>query len=92
MGNWMARHDQTVDRAVKPQHKIVCSLHVSDFLCIGFNCTFSRLKEIQDVPESSQLQFKEVHAVRWLSLYNALEVIYRLLDPLLTCIAEAADS
>lgn len=53
---------------------------------------YYRLKDIQDILESPQLRIKEVHAVRWLSFYNALEVIYRTLDPLLTYIAEAAES
>ncbi len=46
-----------------------------------------RLAAIHEVMESPQIRYKEVHAVRWLSFFNALEAVYRTLDPLLTYLA-----
>ena len=48
----------------------------------------AHLKAIQEILESPRLKFREVHAVRWLAFYEALEVVYRLLDVLLTYLQE----
>ena len=42
------------------------------------------LKVIQKVLQSPHLKMKEMHAVRWFPLYNALETVYRLWDALVT--------
>ena len=38
------------------------------------------LHEIQDILDHPKLRYKEVHAVRWLSFYEALASIYRTID------------
>ena len=43
-----------------------------------------KLAAIQKVLEEPTIQVKEVFEVRWLSFFNALEVIFRCLDSLLT--------
>ncbi|XP_060078766.1 zinc finger protein 862-like [Ylistrum balloti] len=50
------------------------------------------LSEIQKVLNDPQLRYKEVHSVRWLSFYNALETVHRTLDSLLTYFAETVNS
>ncbi|XP_070205903.1 zinc finger protein 862-like [Littorina saxatilis] len=49
----------------------------------------SALEKIQELLESPQLKMKEVHNVRWLSFYNALDTVFRSLDPLLTYLGHA---
>jgi hypothetical protein len=49
----------------------------------------SELSQIQAQLESPQLKIKEVHSVRWLSFYSALDTVYRCLDPLLTYLCHA---
>ena len=48
----------------------------------------SRLAEIEKVLSAPQLKYKEVHSVRWLSFYDALQAVYRTLEPLLTYLAD----
>ncbi|XP_046583346.1 zinc finger protein 862-like [Haliotis rubra] len=43
----------------------------------------SRISEVQKILDSPQLRYKEVHSIRWLSFYNALETVYRTLETLL---------
>ncbi|XP_060556337.1 uncharacterized protein C17orf113-like [Ruditapes philippinarum] len=47
----------------------------------------AKLQAIQDVLDSPRLRFKEVHAVRWMSFFSALEAVYKGLDPLITYLA-----
>ena len=42
------------------------------------------LHEIQGILDHPKLRYKEVHAVQWLSFYEALASIYRTIDPLIT--------
>ena len=42
------------------------------------------LHSIQAILESPILKYKEIHAVRWLSVLQAVDAVYRTLDPLLT--------
>ena len=44
----------------------------------------SELQHIQEVLEHPTLKYKEIHAVRWLSFYEALAAVYRTIDPLIT--------
>lgn len=39
----------------------------------------SRLQEIQDILDDPKLTVKEIHSVRWLSYFNALTSVYRIL-------------
>ena len=47
-----------------------------------------RLHQIQEILDAPQLKYKEVHSVRWMSFFTALETVYRTLDPLLVYLAE----
>lgn len=47
-------------------------------------CREHELHKIQVVLESPALKYKEIHAVRWLSVYQAVEAVYRTIDPLIT--------
>ena len=42
------------------------------------------LHKVQAILEHPTLKYREVHAVRWLSFYEALNAVYRTLDPLIT--------
>ena len=53
-------------------------------------CKQDQMANIQEILDSPQLKYKEVHSVRWLSFYGALETVYRTLDALLTYLAQAA--
>ena len=44
----------------------------------------SKLHDIQTVLEEPNLKIKEVHEVRWLSTYIAVQTVYRTMDSLLT--------
>ncbi|KAK3747890.1 hypothetical protein QZH41_001354 [Actinostola sp. cb2023] len=47
----------------------------------------SREKElhvVQEILDHPKLKYKEIHAVRWLSCYEAVDAVYRTLDPLIT--------
>ena len=52
----------------------------------------ARFAEIQRLLEMPELKIREVHGVRWLSLYEALEVVFRSLDSLLTYFQENDDA
>lgn len=52
-------------------------------------CRQDKLSKIQNILDSPCIKYKEVHSVRWLSFYIALEAVYRTLDSLLTYLAEA---
>ena len=43
----------------------------------------SNLKAIQNILEMPQLKVKEVHGVRWLSFFNALHTVFKMLEPLI---------
>ncbi|KAK7505926.1 hypothetical protein BaRGS_00002648 [Batillaria attramentaria] len=45
------------------------------------------LSRIQELLETPQLKIKEIHSVRWLSFYTALDTVFRSLDALLTYLA-----
>lgn len=47
-----------------------------------------KLKEVQKILDDPQLIIKEIHSVRWLSYYSALSTVQRILDSLLTYLAE----
>ena len=42
------------------------------------------LHKVQEVLNHPVLKYKEIHAVRWLSCYEAVEAVYRTLDPLIS--------
>ena len=48
----------------------------------------TRIHQIQDLVDDPNLTYKEIHSVRWLSYFNALTAVYRMLDSLLTYLAE----
>ena len=43
-----------------------------------------KLHKVQEVLNIPVLKYKEIHAVRWLSCYEAVEAVYRTLDPLIS--------
>ena len=53
-------------------------------------CKQDHMANIQEILDSPQLKYKEVHSVQWLSFYGALKTVYRTLDALLTYLAQAA--
>ena len=53
-------------------------------------CKKDQMANIQEIVDSSQLKYKEVHSVRWLSFYGAPETVYCTLNALLTYLAQAA--
>ncbi len=50
-----------------------------------------RLEAVQKLLEEPTLKYREVHQVRWLSFYQALEAVLRTLDSLLTYFSTATD-
>ena len=42
------------------------------------------LERVQKVLDEPVLKYKEVHAIRWLSFFQALESVYRTIDSLIT--------
>ena len=42
------------------------------------------LHKVQEVLNHPVLKYKEIHAVRWLSCYEAVEAVYHTLDPLIS--------
>ena len=52
------------------------------------SCKQSKLAAIEKVLNTPQLKYKEVHSVRWLSFFDALETVFRTLEPLLTYLAD----
>lgn len=45
-----------------------------------------QLHKIQEILDHPTLKYREIHAVRWLSFFEALQVVYRTIDPLRTCL------
>lgn len=43
-----------------------------------------QLHKVQNLLDHPVLKYKEIHAVRWLSFYEALETVYRTIDPLMS--------
>lgn len=43
----------------------------------------SELHKVQEILNHPKLKYKEIHAVCWLSFYEALEAVFRTLDPLI---------
>ena len=43
-----------------------------------------QLHKIQEILDHPTLKYREIHAVRWLSFFEALQAVYRTIDPLLT--------
>ena len=50
-----------------------------------------KLKDIQRLLDEPTLKVKEVHEVRWLSIYKAVETVYRCLDSLLSLFSTEKD-
>ena len=50
-----------------------------------------KLKDIQSLLDEPTLKVKEVHEVRWLSIYKAVETVYRCLDSLLSLFSTEKD-
>ena len=48
------------------------------------SCRVEKLRAVQELLDSPQLRIREVHQVRWLAIYQAVETIYRSLDALIT--------
>lgn len=61
--------------------KVVCDLYYY-FKQSASRC--SKFQSIQEILDSPKLKVKEVHGVRWLSFFDALETVYRTLEALLT--------
>ncbi len=51
-----------------------------------------KMKEIQDLLDDPVLRYTEVHDVRWLSFYKAIETIFRTLSSLLTFFGQEKDA
>ena len=51
-----------------------------------------KLEVIQKLLEEPRLRYREVHEVRWLSFYEALDAVYRTLDSLLSYLSTASGS
>ncbi len=49
-----------------------------------------RMKEVQAILEEPVLRYREVHQVRWLSFYKAIEAVWRTLDSLITYFSTTA--
>jgi len=52
----------------------------------------SKLSAVQDMLNEPSLKVKEVHEVRWLSTYIAVQTVYRTLDSLLTFFSTDSDA
>lgn len=52
----------------------------------------ARMAEVNAILDLPQLKYKEVHRVRWLSFYSALETVYRTINALLAYLAEVDTS
>ncbi|XP_045216125.2 zinc finger protein 862-like [Mercenaria mercenaria] len=50
------------------------------------------LNEIQNVLSQPNLKVKEVHEVRWMSVFIAVETVYKILDSLITFFAQDKDA
>lgn len=49
----------------------------------------AKIKQVQEILQDPILTYKELHSVWWLSYFNALTVMFRTLDILLTYLGEA---
>ena len=55
------------------------------FYCMKASATREKeLHKVQEVLDHPALKYKEIHAVQWLSCYEAVEAPYRTLDPLIS--------
>lgn len=43
-----------------------------------------QLHKVQSLLDHPTLKYREIHSVHWVSFYDALEAVFRTLDPLLT--------
>lgn len=43
-----------------------------------------QLHRVQSLLDQLNFKYREIHSVRWMSFYEALQAVYRTLDPLLT--------
>ena len=75
-------------KAMRDYHDVVCSLF---YYFKNAPARVSRFRDIQQLLESSELKIREVHGVRWLSFFEALQVVFRTLDSLLTYLQENTD-
>ena len=71
---------------IKPYQKVITNIY---YYFKYSSCINVKMKSIMCLLDSPKLKFREVHSVRWLRFYNALDVIYRSMGPLLTYLAEA---
>ena len=51
-----------------------------------------KVEAIQKLLNEPKLKYREVHQVRWLSFYEALDAVYRTLDSLLTYLSTASST
>ena len=75
------------------------AFRLTDYLCINTTSFYfyffkasanrtDRLAAIQDLLNEPQLKVKEVHQVRWMSVFLAVETVYKTLDSLITFFME----
>lgn len=50
-----------------------------------------KIEAVQKVLNEPTLKYREVHQVRWLSFYQALDAVYRTLDSLISYFSTATD-
>lgn len=51
-----------------------------------------KVEAIQKLLDEPKLKYREVHQIRWLSFYEALDAVYRTLDSLLTYLSTASST
>ncbi len=49
------------------------------------------MEAIQTLLEEPRLKYREVHQIRWLSFYEALEAMYRTLDSLISYLSSVTE-
>ena len=49
-----------------------------------------KVENIQKMLDEPKLKYREVHQIRWLSFYEAMDTVYRTLDSLLTYLGEVS--
>ena len=52
----------------------------------------AKIREIQKLLEDPVLTYKELHSIRWLSYYSALQTVHRTIDSLLTYFTEVTQN
>lgn len=63
------------------------------FYCMKASATREKeLHKVQEVLNHPLLKYKEIHALRWLSCYEAVEAVYHTLDPLISYFHQKKDS